>query len=355
MKILHLAVENFSRIPAILVREERKQGHDSYLATLYPTGRNYTDADYCLNLPLIAKPWMSAAKKWFEPASARITNHRARPGRPIFHRPGIWRSLFYHGRDFLWRSTIEPFLKQIDFYSFDLLILDGGAGFYRHGRVVQKFRSYGGKVIAAYYGSDLRSRGLLREIDKYCAARFSFEYDHRLILPESQFLYFPFSLPEGTSRTPINDGKIRIGHAPTNRAAKGTGQILAELETLKNQFPLEIILIENRPYSEAVNLKSQCDLFIDQIGELGYGVNSLESLAMGIPTAVELLPDFESFLGDHPFINISRGRIAEELTPWLESAARRTELGRISQNWVAKRHNPAQICRQILQSVATEK
>jgi len=355
MKILHLAVENYSRIPAILVREERKQGHDSYLVTLYPTGRNYTDADYCLNLPLIAKPWMSSIKKWFEPPSARITNQRARPGRLVFHQPGLFRSLFFRWRDFLWRSTIEPFLNRIDFYSFDLLILDGGAGFYRNGRIVRKFRSYGGKVIAAYYGSDLRTRGLLRQIDKYCDERFTFEYDHRFILPESHFLYFPFALPENAVHTAENDGKIRIGHAPTNRAAKGTDQILAELETLKNSFPIEIVLIENLPFPEALKLKSTCDLFIDQIGELGYGVNSLEALALGIPTAVELLPDFEAFLGHHPFINISRGRIAGELTPWLESAARRAELGQISQNWVAERHNPALISRQILQSVEAGK
>jgi hypothetical protein len=164
-------------------------------------------------------------------------------------------------------------------------------------------------------------------------------------------MLFPFELIEFEKPVPSYSDKIRIGHAPTNRHAKGTEAILKQFELLQKKYPLEIVLIENLPHGEALKLKASCDIFVDTIGELGYGVNSLEALAMGIPTAVEILPDFEAVLGEHPFINISANTIADKLTPFIESVDLREEWGKKGKEWVKSKHDPVHVARQILAQI----
>jgi glycosyltransferase involved in cell wall biosynthesis len=110
--------------------------------------------------------------------------------------------------------------------------------------------------------------------------------------------------------------------------------------------------MENLPYEEALALKGSCDLFIDTIGELGYGMSGLEALAMGIPTAVQLLPDHEKILGDHPFINVSEQTLVERLIPFVESRALRRELGEKGKAWVREAHDPLKVVAKIMEKIA---
>ncbi len=98
-------------------------------------------------------------------------------------------------------------------------------------------------------------------------------------------------------------------------------------------------------------MKAGCDIFIDQIGELGYGVNSLESLALGIPTAVELLPDFEDFLGSHPFITIDAENIEKKILPFIQSAELRNKQAVQGIKWVQNIHNAATVSQKILHTL----
>lgn len=78
-------------------------------------------------------------------------------------------------------------------------------------------------------------------------------------------------------------GKIRIGHGPTVRKAKGTNEILKSLDIIcKRNSNVTVDLIEGVQWSESLRRKSNCDIWIDQL-TLGYGVSSIEAMAMGIP------------------------------------------------------------------------
>ncbi len=348
MKILHFAAENFARVPANLVKAERKLGHTSYLATLYKTFQKYNDEDFCLDLPFVATNYLKWWKKYASPKNSALTNLRRRAnGPPVWKPAHALEALMIKARDLIWEPKVRAFLKSIAIDSFDLIFLDGGLGFLRSGKIVRELRDQGKRIVVCYYGSDLRTRGIIPQIDELAEHRFTFEFDHTLIDPNLTFLLFPFALEfEFPPRNHSN--RIRIGHAPTNRSAKGTDAILKQLESLRKRFDIEIVLIENLPHAEALQLKASCDLFVDTVGELGYGVNSLEALAMGIPTAVEILPDFEAVLGTHPFINVSSNTIAEKLAPFIESADLRAEWGRRGKEWVKTRHDPVRVASEIL-------
>lgn len=353
MKILHFAVENYARVPANLVRAERKLGHESYLVTLYPTFQDYDDEDICLDLPFVATNYLRHFKKLFSPRKMKLSNLRKDPtqGVPVWQPGNTLSTALFHFRDKIWEKRIRPVLNRLDVASFDLLFLDGGAGFLRSGKIVRQLKGGGVKIITCYCGSDLRTRGIMPAIEELAEDRFTFEFDHTLLYPSLKFIFFPFELVSYAPPMPRSSQRIRIGHAPTNRLAKGTEAILKQLRTLERTFPVEIVLIENLPHKQALTLKASCDIFVDTVGELGYGINSLEALAMGIPTAVEILPDFEQVLGEHPFINISSDIVAERLIPFIESAELRQELGKKGKRWVETYHDPVRVSRTILDNI----
>ncbi len=356
MKILHFSLENFARVPANLVRAERKLGHESYLMTLYPSAHQFHDEDMCLDLPFVAKAYINRLKIFFNIHKRRVENDRldSKRGVPIWRPSNVLVKGLFFLRDKIWEPKIRNVLESIHIHTFDLLFLDGGAGFLRSGRIVQELKQRGMKIGVLYCGSDLRTRGIIPRIDRLADYRFTVEFDHTLLDPGLRFLFSPFELPQFSEPGKKETDKVRIGHSPTNRAVKGTDIILEHLNRLKQDYPIEIVMIENLSHQEALRLKKSCDIFVDNIGQLGYGISSLEALAMGIPTAVELLPDFERVLGQHPFINISKKTLSEKLIPFIQSKKLRKTWGEKGKKWVKNRHDSVRVAKTILKRVQKE-
>lgn len=72
--------------------------------------------------------------------------------------------------------------------------------------------------------------------------------------------------------------RVRVAHAPTNRAAKSTEAIIAACDGL----PVDLDIIEGVSWAECVERKAQTDIFIDELTR-GYGMNAIEAWGMGIP------------------------------------------------------------------------
>jgi nucleotide-binding universal stress UspA family protein len=126
-------------------------------------------------------------------------------------------------------------------------------------------------------------------------------------------------------RRPIDDGVLRIAHAPTNRAVKSTEAFLAAAERLGRELPVEVILIERTPWTECLRRKATADIYFDQVA-LGYGNNAIEAWGMGIPVvagaARDTLDEMERRFGstDHghqpqalPFLLADEGSIYRAL------------------------------------------
>lgn len=348
MKILHLAIENFAGIPMRLVREERRRGHHSRLVTLLTPHQNFEE-DIALRLPFLNLQVMPSLRrvirgKKYQYKTNRRHNETSEPKQ--WQPSNILEKALLKMRDALWKPYIASALKitgNLDEY--DIIIADGGHDFTRF---PDKLLSTQTPLVIFYYGSDLRTRGIIPEIQHKAKATFTFEYDHTLLFPATEFLFYPYEPPEYspsiTYGAPMEGEKIKIGHAPTNRIAKGTDAILAALHELQAEYPIEIVLIENMSHDNALQLKSTCHLFIDQIGELGYGLNAVESLHMGIPTCVELLPDFEKFLQDKcggtlPFYNIRRATLYEDIRAVLQHRSTWQHQSQQSIAWVSTYHS----------------
>jgi hypothetical protein len=355
MKILHYAIENYARIPANLVFAEKQSGHESYLVVPYKPPVYFNDEDYCLDLPFVGKSYFNSLKKFIGYTRISASNKRKqinsdnswKPGNPII-------SALFDLRDNIWENKIRSFLEKIKIESFDVLFLDGGAGFLRNGKIIKEIKKTGVRIIITYCGSDFRSRGPIPIVEEIADYRLTFEHDHKLMDAHLDFYFAPFRMPVFKPlQENWHEKVIRIGHAPTNRLAKGTDKILSILNQLKEKHPIEIVLIENLNHQQALALKASCHIFIDNLGEIGYGINSLESLSMGIPTAVQLMPDLETVLQDHPFINITEQTMYEKLKQLIDSVDLRKQYAEKGKEWVKKTHDAQAVSQKILKRIQT--
>lgn len=347
MRILHIAPENFAGIPIRLVKTERKLGHDSRLITMMRSPQGYEE-DICLELPLLRNSFIPTLRSIFS-SSTVINSAQRHQGNVHFWKPSTpFHTLFHQFRDFLWEANIISTIEQLGgLDSFDVIIADGGHDLFK---VKEYISSSTTPLFCIYYGSDLRTRGLFEHLRSKSLANFTFEFDHTLIDSSIQFLYFPFDKPMGLPDS-VENNEFIISHSPTNRKAKGTDKILEVLDQLKDEFSFRIDLIEGVSYQESIHRKAQSSLFIDQIGELGYGVSSLEALSLGVPTAVELLPDFEQQLQPHPFYVLRSNTLLEDLRRTITSIKNNEYDSLCGVKWVQDVHSTSKVVEQYIAKI----
>jgi glycosyltransferase involved in cell wall biosynthesis len=348
-RILHLAPFNTSGIPMAFVRAERELGYTSRLITLGRDPRGYEE-DVCLDLPFLDFAGTRWAKKFFsDPARLQVTNRRHIPAQiPLAWTPhSLPEKWLISFRETIWRRKIAQVMAAVDFWNFDLYQLEGGLEFYRDGRLVRELKTRGKPLICLYTGSDLRTRGVIPPIDRLADLNLSIEFDHLALHPRLQHVFFPLDLRRFSPAPTRQDGRIVIGHAPTNRSAKGSDTIIAVVQSLMNEFPIDVELIEGLSHQEVLRRKARCDIFIDQLGELGYGLNAIEALAMGICTCTALVVGFAEKYPDHPFVEVNADNLRARLAWLCRHPEERQRLRRRGREWIEKTHEARQVVRQI--------
>jgi hypothetical protein len=349
MRILHIAPYNTAGVPITFVNAERLLGHDSRLVTLHRDKRGYQE-DISLELPMWQPEIVAKLKKICYPKSALVQNTQlAVPGKI----PPVWRpanrlaGLLIAIRDAVNKPIVERNIKKYRLDAFDVYQLDGGHGFLKHDVFLPKWHSEGKKIICCYLGSDLRRRGMMPGIDDVSDLNLTLEWDHLKLHPNMRHVYFPFDNSSYKMTEHPVHSKIRIGHSPSNRAAKGSDRIIAAVKNLSAKYPVELVLIEGLPYVRALEMKFTCDIGIDQLGELGYGISALEWMAMGIPVASSIAPAMKEAGVEHPIISIDERDIEIKLAKLIEDRDYRLRVGLESRRWVELNHDAKEIVIQI--------
>lgn len=336
LDILHLATSNVAGIALRLVQAERAAGLRSRLVTLTPSLQRFGD-DICLNAPWTQAGWhrLTYPLRGIEPMAHR----RADRGVIPFQRPDPWPfSWLSAARDRLWLKRLDAAVSPAERESVKLMVLHGGRGITRSGIEVRRAVERGIPLVLFYYGQDLRMIGADRWIDSHAALGFTFEFDHTLYHPDLHFLFYPYELESLPPRRATGGSLPRVAHAPTKRAYKGSQAIVPVLEKLAAEGLLEMVLIEGRPHAEALEIKASCDLVIDQLTDLGYGLNAVEALGMGIPVMTQLEPDFAALLGDHPILHVTAETLESRLREWLTGWTGDRSPDAHCLAWVRERH-----------------
>ncbi len=321
-------------MPHDFVKMHKNSGAESRLITLFKNTLNF-DEDICLNFKL---PSGKGAKIWRDSKITKSTSPIVRYNKP----KNIIEKIYFSLRDEKNKNKINSAIKKYDLLSYDIYHFDGGMDFFRDLRFVKELKKRQKKIITCYYGSDLRTRGIFKELDEMSDLNLSVEYDHLELHKNINYIFFPFDVNDFKIKKKTNK-KIKIIHSPTNRKFKGTDKILKVINEIDKIREIEFILIEGMERSKVLDIKSGCDLAIDQVGgELGgsgYGKNSIENLSMGIPTFTEFTEEYLNFIQENPFLHSTINTLKDNLIEMIDSENKRYDLSLKGRKWVEKYHS----------------
>ena len=342
MKILYISPINTVGTLDLWKKFHESKGNECTYLTLCesPLG---VDNGICLNLPLLAhsNTTVGLRRMYYKIIRGNTGDYEPKEGFPPTCNPNSSFELMYFKlRDWLWSFKIESAIQNYDLESYDIYHLEWGLSLYRDARFIKKLNKK--KIICTYHGQDLRTRGVIPKIDAISNLNLTSELDLLSKHPKINYLFLPIDTKKyQMSNHEMN--KIRICHSPTNRYYKGSDNIIAACKKLESHYDhVEFIIIENKTQEETIHIKSTCDILIDQIndkGGWGYGMSSVEAMAMGLCCATEMNEEYEKFIPDHPFININKKNIYNQLNKIISNPKRIDQLKIQSREWVEKTHD----------------
>lgn len=347
MKILYISPENTVGTLSLWRQEHISRGNICRTVTFFRSPKNF-DEDICLDLPFnFTRPILSSFRNIIYQAYRGSDGYfKEKSGCPPQWEPeGILDSSFLKLKDLIWKPKIEEAIEKFGLYEFDIYHFESGMDFLKNEFFVRRLQQLEKTIICHYHGEDLRSRGVMPLIDKASRLNLTNEVDLLSKHPKINYLFLPFETSQYKPKQKINN-TLRISHAPTNRFYKGSKQIIEICRKLEEQGKIKFDLIENLPHSSAMDRKSKSDIFIDQIGDRGgwgYGMNSVESLSMGICTMTEMNDSYNSFIPDHPFIAVTENTLENKIKDLIKDKDKVSKSGSNGRYWVQKHHDIKQV------------
>jgi hypothetical protein len=210
----------------------------------------------------------------------------------------------------------------------------------------------GKPTVLHYHGTIYRAEhaSIAAEARRVGAVQMASTIDLAVLEPDVAWLPSPFdlgALRAVREREYVPTRRLRIAHAPTNRDAKQTDAFLDALRSLATRHDFELDLIEGQRWIRCLARKARADIFYDQ-AELGYGNNSVEAWAMGIPVVSGVSDPAvrEAMIqtwGRLPFVDAAATSIAEALEQVITDAGYRAEMAAIGLAHVERWHDEARV------------
>ena len=351
LKILYISPENTVGTLTLWKKEHEARGNVCRTVTFFKSPKFFGE-DICLNLPFnFTKPWLAGLRNQvYQRYRGEEGYFREKEGCPPVWEPEGWfDSQFLKFKDWLWRPMVLKAINEHNLYDFDVVHFESGMDFLKDEFFVWELKARNKKIICHYHGEDLRTRGVMPMMNSLSDLNLTNEVDLLKKHPDIHYLFLPFNTKQFQPKDGLNK-KVLVTHAPTNRFYKGSDLIISVCSKLESEKLIEFDLIENVSHAEALERKAKSDIFIDQIGDKGgwgYGMNSVESLSMGICTLTEMNESYRSFIPDHPFMPVNGEIFEETLTQLTENRTGILDRGKHAKAWVEKYHDVTQVSKKL--------
>lgn len=134
---------------------------------------------------------------------------------------------------------------------------------------------------------------------------------------------------------------VRIVHAPSKRAGKGTVFVLEAFEQLKKKYDnIELILVEGKTQQEAIEIYKTADIIVDQLYAGTYGVFAVESMALGKPVITYISDEMKERLPEElPIVSGGTTSIINVLEQLINDPSLRVEKGIQGRKYVENYHD----------------
>jgi hypothetical protein len=220
-----------------------------------------------------------------------------------------------------------------------------------------------GAIFVTYQGDDVRPSGdaaedalKARRAGRFArAARGIYALNPDLLEhlpPNAQFL--PYASVDPREWEPVGatgSGPLRVVHAPTDRARKGTAALLAAIERLDG---VELELVEGKPRAAARAAFERADVVVDQLVVGWYGGVAVEAMALAKPVIARIngrsLDHVPAELrAELPVVDADESSV-EDVLRGLAAARREAvvELGRRGRAFVERWHDPRRIAERVV-------
>ena len=303
MRVIHCPV-NFGGIPMTNVQALKRKGVDARLLLFKPPRLRSDEVDIVLDLP-----------DGFVRQQALLWRTFARlvPETDVFH--------FYFGQTLVPRPLQFPLL-----------------------RALRK------RSVFHFLGSDIRGKtpaelAYARRAD----ARVVGSYDAIRWVPDAEVVPPAIDLERVPAAPSPEHERIRVVHAPSNRARKGTEHVIAACA----QLPVDLDIVERVPHEEALRRYAEADVVVEQLNAGWYGVFAIEAMALGKPVVTFLHAEAvrrteEAFGVRVPVVSATKETLADALRPLVESREERQRLGRESRAYVEQVHEAGRVADRLL-------
>lgn len=152
------------------------------------------------------------------------------------------------------------------------------------------------------------------------------------------------------SKQVANGGPIRIAHAPSNQAIKGTKFLISAVESLREQgHSVELLLVEGKSYAEAMSICASADIVVDQLLVGAYGQYAVEMMALGKPVICYIREDLRNFYpAELPIISANIDNIENILKGLLRDRDQWINLGARGLDYVKRHHDSVTVAKRAL-------
>ena len=302
LRVTHCPV-NVAGIPWTNVEALRRQGVDARLV-VFNRAKLHPEADWSLDRrgPLPIKLARQAA------AFARLL-----PQTDVFH--------FYFGLTLVPKSVQFPLL-----------------------RATRK------QSVLHWLGSDIRGKTPTElAYGKRADTQIVGSYDAIRWVPDAHVVPPGLDLRGYAPRPPSDAARPLVVHAPSNRAKKGTAQVIEACARL----PVELDVVEGVPHDQARERYARADIVVDQLNAGWHGVFALEAMALGKPVVGHLAADVveqsaEAFGVRVPIVSADADTLADALRPLVGDAALRRALGAQGRAYVERVHDSDRVADRLL-------
>ena len=207
-------------------------------------------------------------------------------------------------------------------------------------------------VHGEFYVKDPLSRPMhtMRLMERYASLVVSVPNQSGLAL--RPYMHFAYAIDLSLYTERITDREIPVVvHAPSDRACKGTREILASLDRLAARgIKFELKLLEKVPNAVVRETLRDADVAIDQLF-VSYGKFAAEAFASGCATACITYPDREPFAHLRPLHHIDAENIDAQLERLFTDRALRRELAERGRAHVEAVHDRTVVCKRLVDAL----
>jgi glycosyltransferase involved in cell wall biosynthesis len=154
----------------------------------------------------------------------------------------------------------------------------------------------------------------------------------------------------------IQNEKIVIVHSPSAIITKGSNYILPIVESLKDKYNIEFVLLHDVPRQKVLEAMTTADIFIDQIIIGSFASAAIEAMSFGKPVIAYIAPSvYKMGIPDHcPVVNANPDTLKEKLIELIENPQLRHDTGVLSRQYVEKMNDALVVSRGLLEIYKTQ-